>query len=517
MEAIVAAPAPPSPQVKNVHTEQSGDDSTFAPTLAKALSDKQTSRNDQSPAEGRPNSNTTIKEDTDTVEEQSAAAAGVVQLHQERRQTASNGEAHQKNDRLLAGPGSPFISLPAQTAFISSADTATISSALKNTTQAETGAFMPTIASALKNGGPAGTGKSGIDLAQTGKAGDQGIRLRAAAFSSPTAITGSMQAGAPQSPTVTFQSGRNPLEMMQQNDAVSWSRLSSDKQQDFFQKPLSMALTEETMVTSQERTPVSTEKLLAGLSQITADGKNPVPLRNGDQVSLRQAISGQLFEAKTETADSGGEQKGAQQFLGGESNSARQVLTTATAKTADSSAESSFSQSLSQAGGDKISQPAADPMRPGAMPFTTAVSDNEILQQMVNKFRISQHMQDSKITMKLHPAELGNLKIDIQLKDGTINANIAAQTQRVQEILEKNMPRLKALMEEQGLQVEDIIIRLDSDLPSEHNLFDEQLSQQGSFSEDTAGRPRSVFTMETALEEEDVAEHTQDPGVNVTI
>jgi flagellar hook-length control protein FliK len=58
--------------------------------------------------------------------------------------------------------------------------------------------------------------------------------------------------------------------------------------------------------------------------------------------------------------------------------------------------------------------------------------------------------------MKLHPAELGDLKIDVQLKDGSINANILAQSQQVQEILEKNMPRLKALMEEQGLVVSDI-------------------------------------------------------------
>lgn len=522
MEAIVVAPIPPpAHQAKNVTPEQGDSDSTFAPTLSQELSKKKASEQNQSPADKQRaqaadnalrDSRKENSENSTAVDDQAAVTA-VPAAHEDQPQTTNAGrtdpanaearsalQAHltagQKEGVTLARSQTPPMPLPDENVLLGVAKTTGTGLVLSNT------AGQKNIFNAAPH--PASL------------AADQTLQERTALFSASAVRTGSVQAQSPQTLAQGLQ-GQNSLEMMQHNDYVAWSRMPSERAQAFMQQPLSIAFAEETALTSNPQTAVSTEKLLAGLSQIAADGNGPVSLRTAEQISLRHGISGQFLQTKIETADAGGEQKNAQQFLDGESSLARQMSSTTTAKPADSSLESSFSQSLSQAGGDKIAQGTAVPMRPGALPFSTVVSENEILQQVVNRFRISQHMQDSKITMRLHPAELGNLKIDIHLKDGTLNANIVAQSQQVHEILDKNMPRLRALMEQQGLELGDIIIKIDSDVPSENSHFDQQLAEHSFFSEQNSKRSRAVFTMEPDSDEEELAEQTNDSGVNVKI
>jgi flagellar hook-length control protein FliK len=160
-----------------------------------------------------------------------------------------------------------------------------------------------------------------------------------------------------------------------------------------------------------------------------------------------------------------------------------------------------------------------DPLRPGSSFYNPNIQENDILHQVLHKFRISQHMQDSRLVMKLHPAELGNLKIDVQMKDGSVHANILAQSQQVQDILEKNMPRLKAIMEEQGLTVSDISIKLDTDVSDNTNLFDEHLAKDDSFFTKRENINSSVTFELDQGEAEEVEFNTQpaSSGVNVTI
>ena len=128
-------------------------------------------------------------------------------------------------------------------------------------------------------------------------------------------------------------------------------------------------------------------------------------------------------------------------------------------------------------------------------------------------------MQDTKLVMKLHPAELGDLKIDIQLKGGTINANILAQSQQVQHILEKNMPRLKALMEEQGLVVNEIAVNLDTDVSDNRNMFEDHLAQDNqSFSKHKGASSSARFTLQhEEVDEAEIIAQPTPPGVNVMI
>ncbi len=109
------------------------------------------------------------------------------------------------------------------------------------------------------------------------------------------------------------------------------------------------------------------------------------------------------------------------------------------------------------------------------LPSGTMVTEQEIFNQIVQRFHQTNRMQSTRINLKLHPAELGELKIDITLKEGSIRANVYAQSQHVQELLEKNMPKLRTALEQQGFVIEEIVVTSKSEAVGNFDFFGGQL------------------------------------------
>ncbi len=63
-------------------------------------------------------------------------------------------------------------------------------------------------------------------------------------------------------------------------------------------------------------------------------------------------------------------------------------------------------------------QPTTESVKPIILPSGVIVHEHEVMQQLAERFRLSSKNIDSRINLKLHPAELGELKIDLTLKDG---------------------------------------------------------------------------------------------------
>ena len=265
--------------------------------------------------------------------------------------------------------------------------------------------------------------------------------------------------------------------------------------------------------------PLSAEIIAARLSDMPfQQSLRSESLRDGRQ-SLRHDWMGEFIEAKVDQLPGAKNGKTGQQLFNSDGELSANNSTVAMAKVGDKSADTSFSQVL-QPSMDKPLSQGADLQRPGSMNIMLSqFQENNLLHQVIHKIRLSQHLQDSKVVMKLHPAELGNLKINIQLKEGVISANVLAQSQQVQEILERNMPRLRALMEEQGLKVNEITINLDNDPTENSNLFEEHLAQDNT---SFANHPDKSSNVEFVLEavetdEEHVAVAPPASGVNVLI
>ena len=146
----------------------------------------------------------------------------------------------------------------------------------------------------------------------------------------------------------------------------------------------------------------------------------------------------------------------------------------------------------------------------------TATQENAIINQVMQRFHVNINSPSSRISVKLYPEELGELKIDVQMKDGTIKANIVTQTQQVQQVLEKFIPKLRTFMEQQGLTVGDILVTNSSDTVGGHNLFQEDFANSHDFS--PPGKTINQTTLSDITFDKAFSEKSDViSGVNVTI
>ncbi len=261
---------------------------------------------------------------------------------------------------------------------------------------------------------------------------------------------------------------------------------------------------------------LTTEKILAKLTEFQEE-QPPAATTNKRTTPLRQDINSQYMEAKTQKSEhalnlQSQEQK---QFLKDDTGSQSSQNSGNTPQ--NNKSESVFVPPTTVSQTSDPTEAKASLAKPLASAPPTVVNDNDIIQQVLQKFRINTIQQNSKIVIKLHPAELGELKVDIQMKEGAVNANIVAQSRAVYEILEKNMPKLKVLMEQNGLVVDEIRVTLKEDVVGEYNLFhDDQSKDNRSGTRKRHTAPSSSFELQPD-EEDEQQDHAETAGaVNVT-
>ncbi len=126
-------------------------------------------------------------------------------------------------------------------------------------------------------------------------------------------------------------------------------------------------------------------------------------------------------------------------------------------------------------------QPTNETTPPIVLPSGTIVHEEDVLRQLTERFQVSNKQMDSRINLKLHPAELGELKIDLTVKEGSIRANIVAQSNHTLDILQKNIPKLRTLLENQGFTIDQISVTAESDSVSDFDFFDRQQFGQNDY------------------------------------
>ena len=151
-----------------------------------------------------------------------------------------------------------------------------------------------------------------------------------------------------------------------------------------------------------------------------------------------------------------------------------------------------------------------------ALPLWTPSQENALVNQVIRNFQISSSAPASKLVLKLYPDELGELKIDLQMRDGAIKANISTHSEQVQQVLEKYIPKLRSFMEQQGLTVDEILVTNSSDKPGGHDLLQQDFAENNDFS--SSGNPAKA-TPFIDLSFKNTLLKTTDSisGVNVTV
>lgn len=110
------------------------------------------------------------------------------------------------------------------------------------------------------------------------------------------------------------------------------------------------------------------------------------------------------------------------------------------------------------------------------LPSGTAVPESQVLNGIIENMavRIGPLKETNSITIRLQPEELGRLKIELEVNKESVRAHLIAQNQHSHDILERNLPRLREALEQQGLRLDDIQV----DIESGHNA-----GSRGSFEE----------------------------------
>ena len=147
---------------------------------------------------------------------------------------------------------------------------------------------------------------------------------------------------------------------------------------------------------------------------------------------------------------------------------------------------------------------------------SSPLHEHEIINQIVERFTLHNRPQTSRLSMQLHPAELGKLKIEIVVKGDTLKANIYAQTSQAGEIIDRNLPRLRALLNSHGISVEELVVSFKSDDIDQFNTHQDQLfHEQPHLAKQE--RPLTGTSFETVIDDTLVTDTEEQSGVNLTI
>ncbi|MCC2615150.1 flagellar hook-length control protein FliK [Aestuariibacter halophilus] len=96
---------------------------------------------------------------------------------------------------------------------------------------------------------------------------------------------------------------------------------------------------------------------------------------------------------------------------------------------------------------------SVDAQRQQAFDKAVALHKPEGAQQMADKVRWMVNAQNMQADIRLDPPELGSMKVRINVSGESATVNFVVQSQQAREVLEQATPRLKELLEEQGIQL----------------------------------------------------------------
>ena len=184
------------------------------------------------------------------------------------------------------------------------------------------------------------------------------------------------------------------------------------------------------------------------------------------------------------TAMETGNQTGAQLGETSQEMLMRDMLSqNATTQTTDAKTTVDFAQAMNK---------ATTAQQPQAQQNTQEAQEVNILDQIRAKFAVSKQNGLQKITIGLTPESLGKVTVEIVKGQNGISAHLLADNPQAKEILDKNLDGLKSVLQSQGVNVNNVNVKVaeagrSSD--SNNNMFQNEDGQfnQGSNGEHSRG------------------------------
>ncbi len=127
------------------------------------------------------------------------------------------------------------------------------------------------------------------------------------------------------------------------------------------------------------------------------------------------------------------------------------------------------------------------------LPSGQQVAESQIFDQVVARFSSGINGGTKRMVLRMQPAELGSLKIELMVEGDRVRANLQAQSMQVQEVLERNLPQLRNALAEQGLKIDQFQVDVNKDQSQQQF---EQMAQQQQERQGSQSQPRWQQSLE---------------------
>jgi flagellar hook-length control protein FliK len=133
------------------------------------------------------------------------------------------------------------------------------------------------------------------------------------------------------------------------------------------------------------------------------------------------------------------------------------------------------------------------------LPSGLTVPDGAVVDQMLSHFSVNKQLESGTINLKLHPQELGELRMEIKVEQDNIKAHIVAQNPQAQEMIERHLPRLRETLAQQGLQLQHIEVTVAAHDNAGGERYQDNSRQQLNQSQHKS-TSQSMFTLDAEEE-----------------
>ena len=127
------------------------------------------------------------------------------------------------------------------------------------------------------------------------------------------------------------------------------------------------------------------------------------------------------------------------------------------------------------------------------------VNGQEILRQITDYIRLHVNPETTEMELQLHPASLGNIKVQLASTEGVLTAIFTTENEAVKAALEAQLVQLKENFTQQGLKVESVEVNVSAQ-GFERSLDQQEQQGQNQF-EQAGGRNRSRRIRLNGMEE----------------
>lgn len=221
----------------------------------------------------------------------------------------------------------------------------------------------------------------------------------------------------------------------------------------------------------------------AELSQATVPTVEPNPEEGLIDV---QENSEDIRSLNSDEPEVNGEAKTADEISGKHEDTGIQVTVHNADTKREQTGQHSYNQTAQNMAGDVVTQlsQAVNEVKETVTSYISNMEQQDIVRQVVEQIKIWNGNETSRMQVQLYPEHLGRVEVQVMLKNGTMTAQITAETEMAKAAIESQLQTLKESFQEKSIQVDAVEVSVGT--PD----FNQEQEQKGSSNKESDVRTR---------------------------